>query len=60
MVKRIAAEAGEECEVDIEILHNTLLNLPAEKYIELYHKMQGKIIGTYYMGCCPPEIGEKE
>lgn len=60
MVKRIMAEMGDGCEVDVEILHNTLLNLPAEKYLELYHKMQGKIIQPYYMGCYPPEIGEKE
>lgn len=58
MIKRIIAETGDSCEVDVEILHNTLLNLPAEKYLELYHKMQGKIIQPYYMGCCPTEIGE--
>ena len=45
MVKRILAEAGEVCEVDVDILHNTLCDLPAEKYIDLFHKMQMKIYG---------------
>lgn len=58
MVKRIMTELGDECEVDVEILHNALLNLPAEKYLELYHKMQGKIVQSYYMGCYQTEIGE--
>lgn len=60
MVKRIIAETGDECEVDVEILHSTLLNLPAEKYLELYHKMQGEIIQPYYVGCGPIETDEKE
>lgn len=43
MVKRIMAELGDECEVNVDVLHETLLKLPAEKYIELYKKMYAKI-----------------
>lgn len=39
-IKRITAESGEECMVDVEILHDTLLKLPASLYIELYRLMQ--------------------
>jgi len=65
MIKRILAEAGEEdCEVDVEILHETLLKLPAEKYFELYKKIYAKIYGYppflgFSSGCCGT-IGEKE
>jgi hypothetical protein len=37
----IVVEAGTEpCDVDVGVLHETLLQLPAEKYIELYRRMQ--------------------
>lgn len=46
MLKRILAESdGGECEVDVEILHKTLLELPAEKYLDLHRKMFEKIYG---------------
>lgn len=46
-VKNILVEAGEECRVDIDDLHNALLNLPAEKYLDLYRHMT-KMISYYY------------
>lgn len=56
MVKRIVADMGEECEVDVDILHETLLKLPAEKYLELYKKIYTNIYGypplVNYGGCC--------
>ncbi len=54
-IKRILAESGEECEVDVDILHDTLSKLPAELYLKLYHKMQEKVLGypPYYVGCNP-------
>lgn len=61
MVKEIKAEMGEECKVDVNILHETLLKLPAEKYIDLYHKMQAKILGEPYFACnCGTPITENE
>ena len=49
---RILAEAGSEpCEVDVNVMHETLLQLPADKYLELYHIMQRKVIGEPYWGC---------
>ena len=40
-IVRIMAEAGNEpCKVDVDVLHDTLLKLPAEKYLELYRMMQ--------------------
>ncbi len=56
-VKNILAEGGEECKVDVDILHDTLTKLPADIYLKLYHKMQEKVIGYgYYAGCCAPPI----
>lgn len=45
MVKQIMAELGEECKVDVDILHETLLQLPAEKYLDLFKKIHEKIYG---------------
>jgi hypothetical protein len=40
-IKSIAVDTGTEpCDVDVGALHETLLQLPAEKYIELYRRMQ--------------------
>lgn len=40
-IVRIQAEIGSEpCGVDVDTLHETLLMLPADMYIELYRKMQ--------------------
>lgn len=50
-IKHIMAETGEECKVDIELLHETLLKLPAEMYLELYKKIYAKIYGY------PPFLG---
>ncbi len=59
--KTIIGECGEDCKVDIDILHEGLLGLPAELYLKLYHKMQEKVIGfPYYAGCCAPAIIENE
>lgn len=56
-IKHITAETGEECKVDIEVLHETLTKLPAEMYFELYRKMYEKIYGLppflgFNGGCC--------
>lgn len=58
MVKRIMAETGEKCEVDINVLHKTLLDLPASKYLELYHMMQNEVAQPFYGGCAPLKINE--
>ena len=40
-IKRILVEGGSEpCEVDVSVMHKSLLQLPAEKYLELYRMMQ--------------------
>lgn len=54
--KTIIGESGEDCKVDIDILHEGLLGLPAELYLKLYHKMQEKVLGypPFYNGCCTP------
>lgn len=44
-ITNITAEMGEECKVDVNILHETLEKLPADKYLELFRKMQEKIYG---------------
>ncbi|MCI8378614.1 MAG: hypothetical protein HFH72_08870 [Lachnospiraceae bacterium] len=62
-IKSIMAELGEECEVDIELLHNTLLKLPAEMYLELYKKMYAKIYGyppLFGIGGCCGTIGDNQ
>ena len=45
MLKMLSGEYGEECKIDIELLHESLLHLPAEKYLDLFRKMQMKIYG---------------
>lgn len=51
MVKKIVTELGDECEVEVDVLHETLLNLPAEKYLDLFNKMHEKIYGySPFMG----------
>lgn len=43
-IKSIQVETTtENCYVDTEELHATLLQLPARKYIELYYYMKNKI-----------------
>lgn len=55
-IKNIIAETGEECKVDVDVLHETLEKLPAAIYIDLFHKMQTKIYGypafTSWNGGC--------
>lgn len=63
-IKNITAEAGEECKVDIEILHETLAKLPAKMYFNLYRKMYENIYGLppflgFNGGCCGT-IGETQ
>ncbi|MBD5543738.1 MAG: hypothetical protein HDR01_05735 [Lachnospiraceae bacterium] len=62
MVKKILADAGDSCEVDVDVLHDRiLLELPAGMYLELYHKMQRKVLGEPYWGCnCGTPITESE
>lgn len=53
MVKAIIAEMGDKCLVDTDKLHEMLLQLPAEKYLELYHMMQFHVTGySPFVGCC--------
>ena len=62
-IKRILADAGEECEIDVDVLHETLSKLPAEMYLELYYRMQKKVTGysPFYHSCCAPmEVGKEE
>lgn len=55
-IKSLTAETGEECRVDVDVLHDTLTKLPAELYLKLYHEMHVKIYGypplSVYGGCC--------
>lgn len=44
-IKKIIVEAGEECNIDVDVLHETLSKLPAEMYLDLFKKMQMKIYG---------------
>ena len=60
-IKNIIAESGDDCRVEIDMLHEALLGLPAELYLKLYHKIQEKVIGyPYYAGCCVPATVENE
>lgn len=44
MIKILLAEStGEDCEVDVKILHETLLQLPVKKYLDLYDLMGQEI-----------------
>ncbi len=52
-IKHIKAEIGEECRVDVDMLHETLAKLPAELYLKLYRKMQEKISGYPCWGLNP-------
>ena len=38
----------EPCNVDIAVMHQSLLQLPAEKYLELYHMMKNKVENRIY------------
>ena len=51
MTTKIEAYADAVCEVNVENLHHVLLELPAEKYLDLYNKMHRKIYGY------PPHFG---
>lgn len=44
MVKTLTVEfASEDCNVDVNVLHDTLLRLPAEKYLALYKLMSEEL-----------------
>ncbi len=55
-IKNIIAESGEDCRVDIDIMHESLTKLPAEMYLNLYRKMHMNIYGyspiANWGGCC--------
>ncbi len=55
-IKNIIAESGEDCRVDIDIMHESLTKLPAEMYLNLYRKMHMNIYGyppvVNWGGCC--------
>ncbi len=61
-IKHIKAELGEECKVDVDMLHDALTKLPAEIYLKLYHKMQEKVLGYpgFYGGCGAPSTEEEK
>jgi len=61
-VKNITVELGEECKIDVDMLHDTLVKLPAEMYLKLYHKMQVKVLGYpgFYGGCSTPLMEEEK
>ena len=42
-IKEILVTVGEACKIDIELLHRTLLSLPAGLYLELYKLMHNSI-----------------
>ena len=42
-IKEILVTVGEVCKIDIELLHRTLLSLPAGLYLELYELMRNSI-----------------
>ena len=45
-IVNILAEAGNEpCRVDLVLLHDTLLRLPAKMYLGLYYMMKAEIEG---------------
>lgn len=58
-IKNIIAESGEDCRVDIDIMHESLTKLPAEMYLNLYRKMHMNIYGyppvVNWGGCCGVE-----
>lgn len=50
-IKEILATVSDEpCKVDIEILHRTLLSLPAGLYLELYEHMHNSIFNRMKEG----------
>lgn len=45
----ITAQMGTEpCNVDVAVMHESLLQLPAEKYLELYHMMKNRVENKIY------------
>lgn len=60
-IKNIIVETGEECRVDVDVLHGALAKLPAEIYLQLYRSMQEKVLAypTYFCGCGTPITEEK-
>ena len=38
----------EPCNVDVTVMHESLLQLPAEKYLELYHMMKNRVENKIY------------
>jgi len=46
-VEIMAKASDEPCNVDVFILHDTLLNLPAEKYLTLYKIMSTELAKVY-------------
>lgn len=60
-IKNITVEMGEECKVNVDILHETLAKLPAEIYLQLYQKMHEKVLGypPFYCGCNVSKVEER-
>lgn len=61
-IKNIVVETGEECKIDVDMLHDALTKLPAEIYLQLYHRMQTKVLGYpgFYGGCGAPIMDEEK
>lgn len=55
----ITVQMGTEpCKVDVEVMHETLLQLPAEKYLELYHMMKDRVENRIYSIPKLPPLGK--
>ena len=55
----ITAQTGTEpCNVDIAVMYESLLQLPAEKYLELYHMMKNRVENRIYRIPELPKGGE--
>ena len=52
-IKFIIPENGEKLSANADELHEELLKLPAEMYVNLYHMMKSKMENSYFVsnGC---------
>ena len=55
----IATTASEPCSVDVHLLHEALLRMPAEIYIRLYHLMTQRLGDIDSVYIFPEDMGEK-
>ena len=55
----IGVHTDEPCSVDVHQLHETLLRMPAEIYIQLYHLMIKRLEDVDSVYIFPEDMGEK-